>query len=423
LLEDDGTKESGEIASVYAGMARLYWRTGENLGEAERLCEKALRMAEKFSLREVEAEVHQTLGFLLPITKKEEIMEHFQKSLRISIENGYFETTCRAYNNLGHLYVVLGGDMKRSIQFYLEGLRFERRIRNSMYYAYTKLALSLYAYMPMGEWTKAKESVNEFMPELSAQHPHRFASAFQILGDVALCRGEYGSAEEYFNLYLPLALKAKEVQAFVHIYISLGNLYFEKLDYTRAEEFLRRALETCRLIGLKLDNCMRYAKCLSLLSRVCGKQGKIQEATSFVSELSSITKSIDEDWAHGYYLRALGALLAIEGKYDEAIESFAKSAERWRRVGWPFELALDIYELGQAYLMIGEEKEALAQISSSLEIFTRLGAKAYVERASARKEILISVSSVDSLGSPMVSAHHNDVARELKAEHIENTTA
>lgn len=399
LLEDDGSKESPEIAAVYAALARLYWRTGENLDEAEKLCEKALRMAERFSLLEVEAEAHQTLGFLRPISKKDEIMEHFQNSLRLSIENGYLETTCRAYNNLGYFYVVLGGDMRKSIQFYLEGLRFERRIRHNMFYAYTKLALSLYAYLPMGEWAKAKESVDEFLPELSTQHPHRFASAFQIVGLVALYKGEYGNAEESLNVYLPLAIKAKEVQAIIPSYISLGLLYFEKLEYTRAEEYARRALELCRSIGSRFDNCMRYSNCLTLLSEICEKLGKLSEAAALVSELSSLAKSIDEDWAHGYSFRALGALQANEGKYKEALDSFSKSIQKWRRLEWPFELAQDIYELGLAYLMIGEKEKALQQITTSLEIFTTLGAKAYIERAAAKKEALMS-TFLDSSTSP-----------------------
>jgi tetratricopeptide (TPR) repeat protein len=285
LLGDDGSKEIPEIAAVYASMARLYWRTGENLREAQKLCEKALRIAQKFSLREVEAEAHQTLGFLLPITEKKEILNHFQSSLRLSIENGFHDVACRAYNNLGYVYVVIGGDMKKSIQLYLEGLRLERRIKHVVMYTYTKLALSLYAYIPMGEWTKAKESVDEFLPELSTQHPYRFASAFQVLGEIALRRGEYELSEQYFNAYLPIAIKAKEVQAIIPCYVSLGILYFEKFDYVRAEEYLRSALDSCRKIGLELDNCMRYANCLSVLSRVCVKQGKVSEASSLVSEL------------------------------------------------------------------------------------------------------------------------------------------
>src|SRR5579875_2278977 len=77
-----------ELAAVYESIARLYWRMGENLSEAEKLCEKALAMAEKLSVPEIQANAHQTLAFLLPITRKEEIVEHFQKSLKISIENG-----------------------------------------------------------------------------------------------------------------------------------------------------------------------------------------------------------------------------------------------------------------------------------------------------------------------------------------------
>jgi|GEM_PF-1922904 tetratricopeptide (TPR) repeat protein len=374
-----------ELAAVYESIARLYWRMGENLSEAEKLCEKALAMAEKLSVPEIQANAHQTLAFLLPITRKEEIVEHFQKSLKISIENGCIEETCRAYNNLGYLYIAIGGDMKKSVQFYLEGLRFERRTNHSILYSYTKLALSLYAYIPMGEWSKAEESVNEFLPELSAQHPHRFASAFQILGQVALCRGEYKNAQEYFDIYLPIATKAKEIQAIIPCYISLGQLHFEKLEYSRAEEYLRTALELCRKLGLRFDNCMRYTNCLEILSRVCLEQGKREEAEVLVSELSSLVKSINEDWAYGYYYRALGCLSFHEGRLHEAINSFEKSAEKWRRLGWPFEQGRDRFDLALSLLMNGETERAKIELDWCVEVFDSLGAKAYTERAASKR--------------------------------------
>ncbi len=392
LLNRDGDQESKEAAAIYESMARLYWRIGENLDEAQELCEKAIAIAqnktEEESLPETEANALQTLGFLLPIIRKKEIFEHFQTSLKISVENGCHEAACRAYNNLGYVYIVLGGDMKRSVQTYLEGLRFERRTQNHVLYTYTKLALIHYAYIPMGEWSKAKEAVEEFLPELSTQHPHRFASAFQILGQLAFFKGEYRDAEKYLSAYLNIAEEAKEVQAIISCCISLGMLYFEKLDYARAEEYLGQALEICRKIGSRFDNCIRYSSCLSLLSRVYGKEGKLSEAVSLVSELSSIAKCIDEDWSFGFYFRALGDLNVNEGQHAEAIESFKKSIEGWKRLNWPFDIACDSYDLGLAYLMIGERDKAIEQIDYSLEIFKNLGAKAYFERVCLKREAL-----------------------------------
>jgi hypothetical protein len=69
-------------------------------------------------------------------------------------------------------------------------------------------------------------------------------------------------------------------------------------------------------------------------------------------------------------------------------------------LGWPFQLACDSYELGLAYLSIGEREKAIEKIDDSLGTFKTLGAKAYLERASAKRQAL----STASLEGPNTAA-------------------
>jgi hypothetical protein len=71
-------------------------------------------------------------------------------------------------------------------------------------------------------------------------------------------------------------------------------------------------------------------------------------------------------------------LIALEGRREEAIDSYLQVADRWRALGVRLDLALA--HLDMITLLGPEHPEAVAAATEAREIFTGLGAKPFVER-------------------------------------------
>ncbi|MFQ5838836.1 MAG: protein kinase [Thermoplasmata archaeon] len=379
--------ESAELASLYHDIARLLWRTGENLSTAVAMCEKSLKLAEELGAHEVEALAYETLALLLPTSEKERSFEYLQKALDIGTEHDCFDATSRAFVHVGVAYATIKGDSQKAIEAYLDGMDYVRKVGYPAYRECIQAGLALEGYLPEGSWEKAVELADSLQGSPVKCMLHGVVYPLVTLGLVSLYQGKWAESEEYLKAALLNAEDFGEA-SFVTPYVSLGGLYMEKGEYDEAEKHLKTAYDISKKAGDHIDYVTQLVLPLSLLAELALRTEKAGRATEYLDELAEIVDGIDEEWAYAYSDRAQGLFASHQNDWDAAGELFQKSIQKWRKAGRTYELGRTLYELGVMHQQKGDREGASEPLNQALEIFTGLGAKMDIERVLARKELL-----------------------------------
>ncbi|MBI3029848.1 MAG: hypothetical protein HYY64_10085 [Candidatus Rokubacteria bacterium] len=162
----------------------------------------------------------------------------------------------------------------------------------------------------------------------------------------------------------------------------------EEGDYPASEEYLLKALQTCR----SGRNVLFELWVLPVLAELYLKMGQADKAAEYMARGFELLQP-DQSW-YGLpapmYL-AKGMLASAGKKWDEAEKSFEKAVEINRRYQLPWDEAKTLYEWGLMHLARGkpgDREQAQAKLGSALEIFRRVEAKKDVEKVLAATETL-----------------------------------
>ncbi len=150
---------------------------------------------------------------------------------------------------------------------------------------------------------------------------------------------------------LTKALQERDDWPDIHMmYRTLGLSYEQKGDFAQAEINYKKALKA------RAD----YENALNSLREVLLKQGKIEEAVAYFSEL--LHQNENSVAVHS----CLATVLGIQGKYDKAIKHFGKALEL--NPGYP-----DAHHgMGTALLAAGRTSEAIAHLKAALRTNTNI---------------------------------------------------
>jgi tetratricopeptide (TPR) repeat protein len=118
------------------------------------------------------------------------------------------------------------------------------------------------------------------------------------------------------------------------------------------------------------------------------KEERLSEAEAVLGRLRAAATSVDEEWATAYADRGAGLYAIARKDWAAAVAPLEEAARRWERIGWPFERAVCLYDLGVALQGAGERAKSAEVFDRALETFTRLGARRHVEKTLARKQLL-----------------------------------
>lgn len=385
ILEEE--PPSLELAQLYHDLARLHWRTGEHLDEAEDLCRRSLELARELDVPEVECQAFQTLAFLLPADAKEEVLASLEQALAIGKEHGCVDAASRAYVNLGSALAVIKGDVGKATQVFREGLDFVEETRYFAYEDCLQAELALGAHLPAGKWDQAMGIAEDLQESPVRCKFHGVLHPLVTLGLVSLYRGQWGEGEERLRAALRHATEFQEAR-FVAPHMALSWLAAEKGDYEKARERLSQACDILRRTGDVIDFVAARIHLLALLAEVTLRAGQAKEAAVLRDELRDLAARLDEEWGRAYLDRVEGLLAAHDEAWDEALARLETSLARWERVGWPYERGRTLYELGTMHQRRGDGEAAGRALDRALEVFTDLDARSDVEKTLARKGLL-----------------------------------
>jgi tetratricopeptide (TPR) repeat protein len=162
--------------------------------------------------------------------------------------------------------------------------------------------------------------------------------------------------------------------AMVRANMLLGRIALERGEYQRAIDHLDRGVQVQRERGGYVDSSAFLAELLELLVRALLALGQPDAAGVRSAELRTLAKQMDEPYLTALASRAAALVLASSGDSERAARELAECASAWERLGWPYEVARTLQDLGRVYQTAGSQEKARESYARAVELFRSMGA-------------------------------------------------
>ena len=160
---------------------------------------------------------------------------------------------------------------------------------------------------------------------------------------------------------------------------ALGFLELSLENYEGAYDALLPAIERYRSLGAPLiEQTFDAAEALAGM-------GRVKEGRALLAGGEEAAGTIRFPWALARAARARGLLAAAERDFDAALTALEKAVEADEQVGIPLALGRSLLALGSVQREMQRKRAARQTLGRALEIFERLGARLWAERA--RREL------------------------------------
>ena len=347
-----------DIALLAARLAVAYWFSGDLVRAAER-AELALDIAEAHAYPEALAIALRARGAIAESRGHAQEAEGLQKqSLVISLAHDLSEDASTSY------FILSDQCFRRDAYLdalgYLDEALTLSRKRGHRPYEWAVLAETTYALSMLGRWDEALGVGDEFTKE-QIDSGGVVLSLLQSGVDIHIQRGELDEARRLFSLFARLD-GSTDVQDRAVFLSTRAALH-------RAEGRLHEALadgeatiETASTLGIAFQG-VKWAVVEAIEAALeLGESAKAEELLTTIESIHTGSRPP--------YLDAQARRFRARLAGDAA--GFRAAAARFRVLGIPFWLAVTLLELG--------EEPGLAE---AREIFERLGAAPWLERAAA----------------------------------------
>jgi tetratricopeptide (TPR) repeat protein len=360
LLAKDEQDEN--LATLAAQLGRLHLFAGNKDLAAERL-EFALGIAERLQLREEFSQALNTKGVLLDFDGRIEegtvLMRH---ALAVALENDLSSAALRAYNNLA-VFLIGKDNYDEAAEVFAAAIELARRVGDRGFERWAVYGVC--ALMAEdGRWDEALSLIDEFGPDATtAVSIGRLLSAVSIL----LNRGNVAEVREMFGAFLSMEAT-------------------DEIQTRAAIGFVR---------GLMLRAEGKNEEALQQLSEVVGYESEIGSGVKFaqVAEIE-VALRIDRTLAEqrvaeleSRYPGNRSPFLETQSRRFRAAldpgiaaECFVEAEAGFRALDRPFWLAVTLLEHAE-WLSKKDGPDAVRPLCDEARaIFTRLGAKPWLER-------------------------------------------
>lgn len=363
-----------------------------------------LGMAEAY--REIALSLHQE-------GNSEKSLEYFDLGIKIIGERSAPFMLGKIYTDMSGAYWFLRRPqdgvecLEKSIEFFD---RTEHLLTSVI--AYNNLGINL---MLMGEWPRAEKMIRRALDlAIQTNHVHR-SGILDSLGELKILRGELEEAQQLLEEAVSVASKGKREWYAVQSMRNLSRCFLAQSKFKLASAKARETIELSRQIGDKhYGNMARL-----VLAESCLSLGDIEECENSLLIIED-TDPTSDFFVLGNIQRIRGLTALREKDTELAVHHFNRSLTI-------FEAAQDLYHTALAHLLIGtnlhpeQSARAIQHLTAAIEIFGKLGVKAFAADAEARIEELKRPQSIEKKKGEM--RRSNSVVSQLLTVRLAEATA
>lgn len=275
------------------------------------------------------------------------------------------------------------GNIASAIEKYLESKRLfeEARARRDLIYILADLG-TLYIYSSDYKTARiyseqslalAEQVKGTTEPPSAWPDEYGIGTALSNLGNISRQDGEYDKGIEYFERSLAAYQKidagtGKFKIEILDDFADIGRTYSARGDLLRALNYLNRAL------GLAKGSDREAGICNSL-GILYTNQRDYTKAIDFFQQGLAVALRLNDRFKQAELLLNVGVAYQFQTNYDRALNSFEQAMEVARKINYS-ELIVPIYEGRGAVLKAqGKFKDALDALDAGLELASRAGDK------------------------------------------------
>ena len=200
------------------------------------------------------------------------------------------------------------------------------------------------------------------------------ASAYGNLGTVFQSVGQYTKAEEYLQKALVIRKEIGDKEGEAADYGNLGTVFFSVGQHTKAEEYLQKALVMRKEIGDKQGEAADYGN----LGTVFKSVGQYTKAEEYLQKALVIRKEIGDKEGEAADYGNLGTLFKSVGQYTKAEEYLQKALVIRKEIGDKQGEAVAYGNLGTVFLSVGQYTKAEEYLQKAAVMKQESGDKAGV---------------------------------------------
>ena len=153
---------------------------------------------------------------------------------------------------------------------------------------------------------------------------------------------------------------------------NLGNIYFRRDEYRKAEQLYR----TARKRFVLADDPKQLAQIDNCLASALTWQHKFQDALDHYDLALARASNAGLQVTQAEIESNLGGLMLFQARYDRALDYLERARRRYAGLGLEHDAAISEKELAEAYLELNLIPEALALLQRLLPTFAELGMQA-----------------------------------------------
>jgi class 3 adenylate cyclase/tetratricopeptide (TPR) repeat protein len=373
--EPSGARATYGLASLWAGLARLYMQSNDadlRLRAATRAVELAREIGDDKLL--LSAEVTRA-DALWSAGQEEEALAVVKGAIPRAESTGDLTTLARALGNTG-VYYARKGDFEKDRLYHQRALEVAERRGDRFQIMLTSMLLSSNAFSA-GRWAEAETYIERAEVSIEPSSDSALKTwPIAARGWLALRRGQLNEAARYAQEALPLAQTDGDWYRLVHRL--LAEIELLKGENAAALEWIEPLQQEP---GWSDD-----AAFLATLAWVELRNEHMAEAVepaTLALEKTEGRKSSDD---RVLALTVAAMLAGHRGLTDDADQLFDEALAAARSAPLPFQEARALQARGEMLEALGERGEASEQLARSLEIYRRLGASRDAELVQAMIE-------------------------------------
>lgn len=368
-----------DLAWLAAQLGRFLYFVGQADRGAQRL-EQALEMAESLGLPEVLSQALNSKGALIMMGQKGRPEEGFallRHALNVALTHDASEAALRAYYNLANLLYYYER-FEEAHPYARDGLALARKL-GARLWEWNFLSELVYIAHATGAWEDAMLLSAE-IPQLE-ESPATRAAAVELLMAIPpllVARGQQDEAAGVLASYASLERSSdlQELTAYQAAHAVLLN------GQGRFEEALREgrnALKGLTTLGstfpaVKVGFVEAAEAALEL-----GETDAVEELLAIPGGFGAGQTS---PFWRGQAARVEARLGAVRGEADRVEARFGTASDLFRELGLPFWVAVTLTEHGEWLASGGRKDKAVPLLEEAREIFERLKAGPWIDRAS-----------------------------------------
>jgi tetratricopeptide (TPR) repeat protein len=367
-----GDEPDQDLATLAAQLGRLHWFHGDVARAAERV-ESALEVAETLWLPEIVAQALITKSIVADtMGRSEESIALLKHALELALENDLPWAALRAHTNLGDT-LARRERFDEALENHRATAALAARVGGTRWQRMS-LADSAYVLGVRGSWDEALENAAEILGDSQVGYVW---GLFSLVSEVYIPRGALDKAQD-----LLAALSRTESSADVQ----------ERTAYAAAKAALVRAtgspseaLATAEAALDEIDTlgatsqAMRFAFLEALESALA--LGDLEKVEMRIAQIDGLRPRERSAFLRAQAARFRALVAAARGEHDSVEQGFKTAEQILLEHGMPFRLAVVQLEHAEWLRSRSRSEEAELLLAEAREIFERLGAKPWLERA------------------------------------------